>query len=193
MSTTQLPVTNYQLPNQGDPLYQLTNIEQWYNGRPILNIPHLAIQRGEILAIVGPSGAGKSTLLRLLNFLEQPSQGQITFDNQPVTADLPLAQRRRVTTVFQQPLLLKTKRPGKSQLRPILTWRKASPRNGRYLVSAVRFKTPCQPTRPQTLRRRSPTSCPGPCPAYSPRCPPPRRTHRQPRPLQRRPHRKYYP
>ncbi len=88
-------------------IYQLEDIIHQYNGRPILNIPKLAIHQGEILAIVGPSGAGKSTLLRLLNFLEQPTQGQITFDNQPAMADLPLPQRRRVTTVFQQPLLLK--------------------------------------------------------------------------------------
>jgi tungstate transport system ATP-binding protein len=88
-------------------LFQLKQVEQWYNGRCVLNIDQLAIQQGEILAIVGPSGAGKSTLLRLLNFLERPSTGQLSFDGQPVSADIPLAQRRRITTVFQQPLLLK--------------------------------------------------------------------------------------
>jgi tungstate transport system ATP-binding protein len=66
----------------------------------------MEIRRGEILAIVGPSGAGKSTLLRLLNFLEQPAQGQLTFDGQTAVA-LPLAQRRRVTMVFQRPILLR--------------------------------------------------------------------------------------
>lgn len=88
-------------------LFQLKAIEQWYNGRCVLNIDQLTVHPGEILAIIGPSGAGKSTLLRLLNFLEPPSQGQLTFDGQLITADIPLGQRRRVTTVFQQPLLLK--------------------------------------------------------------------------------------
>jgi tungstate transport system ATP-binding protein len=88
-------------------IYRLEELQQWYNSRCILNIGELTIQRGEILAVVGPSGAGKSTLLRLLNFLEQPTRGQIIFDGQTGTADLPLTQRRRVTTVFQQPLLLK--------------------------------------------------------------------------------------
>jgi tungstate transport system ATP-binding protein len=88
-------------------LYQLEDVQQWYDGRCIINIAQMTIERGEILAIVGPSGAGKSTLLRLLNFLEQPSHGSLTFDSQSVTADLPLAQRRRVTMVFQRPILLR--------------------------------------------------------------------------------------
>jgi tungstate transport system ATP-binding protein len=88
-------------------LFQLEDVQQWYNGRCVLNIDQLSIHQGEVVAIAGPSGAGKSTLLRLLNFLEQPTHGQITFDGQKVSAEIPLAQRRRVTTVFQQPLLLK--------------------------------------------------------------------------------------
>jgi tungstate transport system ATP-binding protein len=89
------------------PLYQLKNIKKMYNGRCVLMIKDLAIYPGEILSIVGPSGAGKSTLLRLLNFLEMPTEGEILFDGQVVQGDMPLAQRRRVTTVFQHPLLLK--------------------------------------------------------------------------------------
>ncbi|MFZ0548260.1 MAG: ATP-binding cassette domain-containing protein [Candidatus Promineifilaceae bacterium] len=92
---------------QNSSLYELRKVEQWYNGRCVLNIDQLAVHSGEILAIVGPSGAGKSTLLRLLNFLEPPTEGKITFDGQTATAELSLSQHRRVTTVFQQPLLLK--------------------------------------------------------------------------------------
>lgn len=89
------------------PLYQLEHVQQWYDGRCVLDIAQLHIQRGEILAFVGPSGAGKSTLLRLLNFLEQPAQGQVMFDGQAGSPALPLAQRRRVTMVFQRPVLLR--------------------------------------------------------------------------------------
>ena len=88
------------------PIYQLTAIEQRYNGRNVLNVREMTVERGEILALVGPSGAGKSTLLRLLNFLETPAGGQITFDNHLVQGTLPLETRRRVTTVFQRPVLL---------------------------------------------------------------------------------------
>jgi tungstate transport system ATP-binding protein len=58
------------------------------------------------MCLVGPSGSGKSTLLRLLNFLEPPTAGTILFDGQPVPPDPPLALLRRVTTVFQRPILL---------------------------------------------------------------------------------------
>lgn len=88
------------------PLFVLDGVTQVYNGRTVLDIGQMDIRRGEILAIVGPSGAGKSTLLRLLNFLESPTTGTVAFDGQPAHPDLPLAVRRRVTTVFQKPNLL---------------------------------------------------------------------------------------
>ncbi len=88
-------------------LYGLQGVTQQYNGRIVLSIDEMRIQSGEILALVGPSGAGKSTLLRLLNFLESPTAGKITFDGTAVNGNLPLATRRRVTTVFQKPALLK--------------------------------------------------------------------------------------
>ena len=86
-------------------MYQLTNLTQHYNGREVLSVPELAIGRGEMLAVIGPSGAGKSTLLRLLNFLEYPATGQLRFDGQLASPALPLAQRRRVTMLFQRPVL----------------------------------------------------------------------------------------
>lgn len=88
-------------------IYHLRNLSQSYQGRTIVQIEQLEIYQGEILALVGPSGAGKSTLLRLLNFLERPSQGVLSFEQNSLNGTAPpLEQRRQVTTVFQTPVLL---------------------------------------------------------------------------------------
>lgn len=89
-------------------IYSLAQVTKRYQNRTVIDIGELAISEGEVLAIVGPSGAGKSTLLRLLNFLEIPTSGTIHFHNTPFSArqPIPLALRRRVTTVFQHPVLL---------------------------------------------------------------------------------------
>jgi len=85
-------------------IYQLRDVTKEYNGRCVLQVDRLDIRQGEIFALVGPSGAGKSTMLRLLNFLEPPSGGHKAefTPSRPV----PMTLMRRVTTVFQRPLLL---------------------------------------------------------------------------------------
>jgi len=89
-------------------VYQLQDVAKEYNGRRVLQVDRLDIHRGEIFTVVGPSGAGKSTLLRLLNFLEPPTSGRIRFLDAEFspTQPMPLELRRRVTTVFQRPILL---------------------------------------------------------------------------------------
>ncbi len=88
-------------------LFQLRNLTQVYHNRTVLQIERLDIYAGEVLALVGPSGAGKSTLLRLLNFLEPPSGGALSFEQYPSNGVIPpLEVRRTVTTVFQSPVLL---------------------------------------------------------------------------------------
>jgi tungstate transport system ATP-binding protein len=90
------------------PIYRLQSLVKAYAERRVLQVDDLEIYRGEIFALVGPSGAGKSTLLRLLNFLEPPTQGRIHFLGAEFAPDrdMPLPLRRRVTTVFQRPMLL---------------------------------------------------------------------------------------
>lgn len=88
--------------------YRIENTTKVYNGRRVLDVELLEIYCGEVFALVGPSGSGKSTLLRLLNFLEPPTEGTISFNGETFTAsqDVSLETRRRVTTVAQRPILL---------------------------------------------------------------------------------------
>jgi len=93
---------------KASPIYQIKALTKEYSNRQILQIDSLDIYKGEVLSIIGPSGSGKSTLLRLLNFLEYPTTGSIEFDDTKFEAgqEMLLEVRRRVTTVFQRPMLL---------------------------------------------------------------------------------------
>ncbi|MCA1011107.1 methionine ABC transporter ATP-binding protein [Halobacillus halophilus] len=46
----------------------------------------LQIKKGEIYGVIGYSGAGKSTFIRLLNRLEDPTDGKVTIDDQELTS-----------------------------------------------------------------------------------------------------------
>jgi tungstate transport system ATP-binding protein len=76
------------------------------NKRDVLNIGSLDIQRGETLTVVGPNGAGKSTLLLALANLLKPVRGDIQFDGKSVTQWNDLEYRRKISFVFQAPLLM---------------------------------------------------------------------------------------
>jgi tungstate transport system ATP-binding protein len=77
-----------------------------YGDFTILQVPSLAVHSGEILAIIGPNGAGKSTLLRVMGLLEQPTEGKVFFNGREVAQEDALSLRRRMASVFQEPLLL---------------------------------------------------------------------------------------
>lgn len=90
-----------------NPIFKLRNLTQAYNGRTVLKVEQLDVFAGETLAIIGPSGAGKSTLLRHLNFLERPTLGSLAFEAFHLNGEgVPLDLRRKITTVFQSPVLL---------------------------------------------------------------------------------------
>jgi len=65
----------------------------------------IKIKSNEVFTVVGPSGSGKSTLLRLLNRLEDLSDGSIFLYGQNIKEMDVVALRRKVGLVFQIPIL----------------------------------------------------------------------------------------
>jgi ATP-binding cassette subfamily B protein len=82
---------------------QLQGVSFGYDGRTtVLHDLNLAVEPGQVLALVGPSGAGKSTLFSLLLRFNIPQRGQVLLDGHDL-ADLRAGElRRRVALVPQQ-------------------------------------------------------------------------------------------
>ena len=87
-------------------MFQIRDIVINRNGRAVLQVDSLDIQRGETLTVVGPNGAGKSTLLLLLARLLKPSRGDILYDGKSLKQLNELEYRRKISFVFQAPLLM---------------------------------------------------------------------------------------
>ena len=64
---------------------------------------NLDIAEKEVVVIIGPSGSGKSTLLRCLNYLEKPTDGEITVDGMTLGGSTDINKvRAEVGMVFQR-------------------------------------------------------------------------------------------
>lgn len=87
-------------------IYELKNIEQYYDGRRVLNIENLSLQESQIIGFFGPNGSGKSTLFSLLSFINKQTNGELLFngiDNKYLQQEL----KQSVVMVPQNPYLLK--------------------------------------------------------------------------------------
>ncbi len=87
-------------------LLQVRDLRVRRGAQTVLQIDSLDLPRGEVLALVGPNGAGKTTLLLALAGLLGRQQGAILFLGRPLGEWNLLEYRRRMSLVFQVPLLL---------------------------------------------------------------------------------------
>jgi putative ABC transport system ATP-binding protein len=98
------------------PLIELAGVEKTYRTGKVefaaLRGVDLAIERGDMVAIVGPSGSGKSTVMNMITGIDRPSAGSVTVDGQRLDTmseeQLARWRGRRVGIVFQFFQLLPT-------------------------------------------------------------------------------------
>jgi spermidine/putrescine transport system ATP-binding protein len=80
-------------------LLQLTNINKYYDGTPVLKNINLNIYNGEFLTLLGPSGCGKTTMLRIIGGFEEIDSGLLTLEKKDISQLPP--NKRSFNTVFQ--------------------------------------------------------------------------------------------
>jgi putative ABC transport system ATP-binding protein len=75
------------------------------DGDRIVDGVSVSVAEGDVLAVLGPSGSGKSSLLRLLNRLDEPTEGTVFLDGTDYRDLPPREVRRRIGIVPQSPAL----------------------------------------------------------------------------------------
>ncbi len=69
----------------------------------VLHDINVRVEEGICYAIIGPSGAGKTTLLKLINRLDDPTDGKIFYDGRDIREMDLITLRKKVAFVFQAP------------------------------------------------------------------------------------------
>jgi len=76
----------------------------------VLKNINLRINKGELVSLTGPSGSGKSTLLHIIALLDQPSSGEVFFNNKNFSksedTEKDLVRKKGISIIYQQNNLL---------------------------------------------------------------------------------------
>jgi glutamine transport system ATP-binding protein len=84
-------------------MINIKNVHKKFGKLHVLRGINLDIKEQEVVVIIGPSGSGKSTLLRCINYLEEPTEGEISVDGIPLTGEANINKvRAEVGMVFQR-------------------------------------------------------------------------------------------
>lgn len=83
-------------------MIKLENVHKSFGKNEVLKGIDLHIEKGQVVVIIGPSGSGKSTVLRTMNYLEEPTSGNVIVDGMDLSDKSKLNQvRTEVGMVFQ--------------------------------------------------------------------------------------------
>ena len=86
-----------------DTMIEIRGLNKYFGDLHVLKDIDLTVKRGEKVVIIGPSGSGKSTLIRCMDYLEEPTTGEVVIDGTPLTRKNHLEMARKYSSmVFQQ-------------------------------------------------------------------------------------------
>lgn len=80
---------------------KVTKLHKTFGKNKVLNGIDFELTEGERVVILGPSGSGKSTFLRCINWMEEPTSGEIYFNGTLLTEKNIRKMRRNIGMVFQ--------------------------------------------------------------------------------------------
>ena len=84
-------------------MIQIKGLNKYFGDLHVLKDVNLNVKAGEKLVVIGTSGSGKSTLIRCVDFLEEPTSGEVIIDGTPLTKKNHLDMARKYSSmVFQQ-------------------------------------------------------------------------------------------
>ena len=84
-------------------MIEIRGLNKYFGDLHVLKDINLTVEAGEKLVVIGPSGSGKSTLIRCIDWLEEPTPGEVLIDGQLVTKKNHLEMARKYSSmVFQQ-------------------------------------------------------------------------------------------
>ncbi len=84
-------------------MIEIRGLNKYFGDLHVLKDINLTVKAGEKLVVIGPSGSGKSTLIRCIDWLEEPTTGEVLIDGQLVTKKNHLEMARKYSSmVFQQ-------------------------------------------------------------------------------------------
>ena len=84
-------------------MIEIRGLNKYFGDLHVLKDINLTVKEGEKVVVIGPSGSGKSTLIRCVDYLEEPTSGQVIIDGIELTKKNHLEMARKYSSmVFQQ-------------------------------------------------------------------------------------------